>query len=167
MKIPDFITEALQRPIDYSQNFTQRVSGLAKALSETLGLPVSHDADMNYRAGQNLCFSLQVAAPGAPRRKGTLEIRIYLTSRGPLFAFYCFDPRKLFVAENAAPYPVPFDRLPGAAHQAIERCRQVLAANGWREVEQEWLGAMAPGCLTELDDLPASVFEALFTEIIP
>jgi hypothetical protein len=165
MTIPDVVRSACEGPIDYSEQFTARVREIAKTLSGTLGLKVSHDADMNYRAGQSLSMVLQVDPPTG-RGKAAIEVRIYISSRAKVFAFYCFDINRKFVGPKERNHPVSPARLPEGPRQVIEKCRKLLREMGYQEVPQEIFDEKAPGCVTELDGLPTTVFSALFAEVV-
>jgi len=62
--------------------------------------------------------------------------------------------------------PVPEDLLPREIARQVAGCRSRLLSEGYTEVPRELFDVPAPGCNTELDDLPATVFQCLFTEII-
>jgi hypothetical protein len=165
MTVPDYIRAACQAATDYSPEFSARVSDLARELSRTLETTVTVDADMNYRAGQSLSFKLTVQ-PSRAGGKESIEVRVYISSKAPLFGVYILDVKGRFTREGEIGHPVPEDRLPASAREVIERCRRVLTQHGYREVPRDLFDEPVPGCLTEMDGLPASVFQALFAEVV-
>jgi hypothetical protein len=154
MTLPEIITAALPRSPDYSDEFTARVKALAKLLEADLGVPLSHHSNMNYRAGQYVSF------------KPSLEVRIYISSKGPLFAFYVMDRGGTLMELEKASHPVPENLLPAEITSRLEVCRKRLSQEGYTEVAHSLFDVQAPNCTTELDDLPATVFQYLFAEII-
>lgn len=164
MNLPSYVIAAANVPVAYSQEFSEQVAALGKELSELLGMPVRHDADMNYRAGQSLEFEVQ--APSPRRRKPVpVQVRVYVSGKGPLFGLFCVDGQRIFDRPEQMGDQVPCKVLSGAAGSAVETVRQFFTQKGFQEVDQEFFQIKVPGSLTELDGLPATVFEALFAEI--
>lgn len=155
MTLPEVITAALPRSPDYSNEFTARVKALAQSLAADLDVPLSHDSNMNYRAGQYVAFKAR-----------TVTVRIYLSSKAPLFAFYVLDTSGTLMEPAKASHPVPENRLPAEVLGQLDVCRKRLGQAGYTEVARTLFDAPASGCTTELDDLPATVFQSLFAEII-
>jgi hypothetical protein len=167
MTLPEIITAALLRSPDYSGEFTARVKALAKRLEADLELPLSHDSNMNYRAGQYVSFKANLPQVSPKRHaKGSVEVRIYISSKGPLFAFYVMDAGGTLMEPEKASHPVPENLLPADITGQLEVCRKRLSQEGYTEVARSLFDVPAPGCTTELDDLPATVFQSLFAEII-
>jgi hypothetical protein len=161
MTLPEMITAALPRTPDYSGEFTARVKALAERLGADIDVPLSHDSNMNYRAGQYVAFKVRL-----PQVRGSVEVRIYISSKGPLFAFYVMDTGGTLMEAAKASHPVPEDRLPAEIIAQLDVCRKRLSQEGYTEVAPSLFDVPAPDCATELDDLPATVFQALFAEII-
>jgi len=161
MTLPEMITAALPRSPDYSNEFTARVKALAQRLEADLNVPLKHDSNMNYRAGQYVSFGASLKPA-----KGAVEVRIYVSSKAPLFGFYVLDKGGTLMEPAKASHPVPENRLPEGIASQLDVCRKRLSDAGYTEVAHSLFDVPAPGCTTELDDLPATVFQALFAEII-
>jgi len=63
-------------------------------------------------------------------------------------------------------HPLAQEKLPAEVRAVTEKAKLILNRRGWREVEMIYFFEPAEGCMTELDDLPANVFECLFAEVI-
>jgi len=164
MNLSSYIISAASVPVAYSTEFSERVAALGRELSVVLGLPVRHDADMNYRAGQSLEFELQMHSP--QRRKAVLiEVRVYVSAKAALFGLLCLDRKRGFIRPDQIGDQVSCKILSGESGSAIEKVRQFFIQKGFQEVDEELFQVKVPGALTELDGLPATVFEALFAEI--
>lgn len=161
MTLPEIILSALPRSPDYSNEFTAVVKALAQRLEAELGVPFSHDSNMNYRAGQYVAFKASLRPA-----KGSVEVRIYVSSKAPLFALYVMDKGGTLMEPAQASHPVPENRLPAEITGQLEVSRNKLRQEGYTEVPRALFDVPAPGCTTELDDLPATVFQCLFAEII-
>jgi hypothetical protein len=86
-----------------------------------------------------------------------VEIRFYVSSKGPLFAIYLLDVGRTLTQENL---------LPEEIARQLETARRIFGEQGYTEVPSSLFDTPAPGCTTELDDLPATLFQCLFAEII-
>jgi hypothetical protein len=169
MTLPSTITSVLLRSPDYSAEFTARVKELAKLLETDLGVKISHDANMNYRAGQYLSYEAKYDRRRTLHKgkgKGIIEVRIYISSKAPLFAIYCIDRSLTFVNPTEPHHPVPEEGFPAEIAEQLEVFRARLIQISYKEVERNLFDLNAPGCNTELDDMPATVFQSLFAEII-
>jgi hypothetical protein len=163
------IISALTRSPDYSAEFTARVKEVAKLLEADLGVIISHHPDMNYRAGQHLSYEAKYDRRKTLHKgkgKGVIEVRIYISSKALLFAIYCIDRGLTFVQPTGPYHPVPEKRLPAEISEQLEDCRTRLIHMGYKEVERDLFDLNAPGYNTELDNMPATVFQCLFAEII-
>ena len=154
------VSAALPRPPDYSAEFTARVQALARLLEPALSMPLKHDTNMNYRAGQHLSCRLKL------RGKGAVEIRFYISSKGPLFAIYMLDRGGTLTQLGQLGHPIAENLLPDEIAAPLDGARKILSDQGYTEVPSRLFDTPAPGCTTELDDLPATVFQCLFAEII-
>jgi hypothetical protein len=154
--IPEHIEKALILDEGYSKEFSDRVAIMGQTLSEHLGFPVAHDVDMNYRAGQSLSFSLLDRPPYTFSERGNREIKIFISSRSDLFCFVCPDERGMFV---------PSEKFPEPVQKIVGTCRNILKEMGFKEVENFLLNIKVPGFFTVLDNLPATLFQILFSEI--
>lgn len=167
MTLPDSIMTALRQAPDYSAAFTSRVTALAAALALDASIPVSHDADMNYRHGQSLSFiSVDPLGHRPMSRSGPIEVRVYVSSCANLYAIYCFDLKQAYMPSGGLNHPISLDLIPEFARRQIEACRRVMNSHGYAEVSPLLFDELAPGCLTDMDGLPANIFQALFAEVV-
>ncbi|MEN2471584.1 hypothetical protein [Burkholderia sp. GS2Y] len=163
--LPSYIEEALHKPIDYSTDFTARVSSLRGVLSKELGVPFAHDAGMDYSPAQFVSFVCGASDVGE-KSNYSFEVRYYISSRANLFAVYVFDKKLTVVGDRELNHPIDTGRLPPRVQEVIARGDAVLQESGYREVGFEFFKIHAPGCETQMDGLPANIFETLFTEIV-
>ena len=154
------VSAALPQPPDYSAEFTARVQALARLLAPALSMPLKHDTNMNYRAGQHLSCRLKLHG------KGAVEIRFYISSKGPLFAIYVLDIGGTLTQPGQLGHPIAENLLPEEIAGPLDSARTILSDQGYMEVPSSLFDTPAPGCTTELDDLPATLFQCLFAEII-
>ena len=167
--LPLYILDALHNPADHSINgiidFSNRISCLKELLSSKMKVSFLHDKDMNYSSAQSLSFHYGTKDT---KEKPTylFEIRYYISSKADLFAVYVFDERMTVMKGEKLNHPVDTKRLPIRVQEMIGKGSAILEANGYKEVDFDFFMMPAPGCETELDGLPANVFEALFTEIV-
>lgn len=153
------ILQGIVAPIDHSPSFTSRVQALGSTLSAVLGnRPCRHDHDMNYNPGQYLAYTVD----GKP---GPVEVRYYISSKAPLYAVYIIDTEHRYLQGDIR-HPVPLHSLPPAMLATIDAGKEFLVQAGYQEVPFEYFFADAPSATTQIDDLPAKVFEALFAEIV-
>jgi hypothetical protein len=111
----------------------------------------------------------RLARSPAKRRAGRppfIEISIYVSSRAKLFCLYCFDGKGRFYKDGPWKHPVPEEAFPPDIRNTLHDCRHILVNLGYDEVKRELFSIPAAGCVTELDDLPATIFQVLFTEIV-
>ena len=153
-------------PIDYSKEFSARVGALGRELSTALGAKVRHDDDMNYNAGQKLEVYLGPDGRATSDRAiASYQLAVVVSSRGPLWTLYGVRRRGSSAQVSWYPCPVAdIADLPGAAavFQAVDDC---MRAAELRRVPDDALKQPAPGHLTQLDGLPATVRDVLFYEI--
>lgn len=166
-EIPLEIQRALESPVDYSQAFTFRVESISRALCSALGKAIKHDADMSYRAGQYLSFLVSDKQQADTSRSPSVEVRVYVSSKGKFFAIYCFDLASSFMpAETTINHPISPQYFPAFLERTVTTCRIVASEFEYTEVEYSLFRQLAPGCLTEMDGQPATIFEALFAEVV-
>jgi hypothetical protein len=146
----------LAAPIERSEQFAERVAAVGQRLSAVLGIPVHHDADMNYRAGQLL--TAYIGPDGAPvaadEGAGTM-LRVAVSSRGPLWTLMAWrqdTPRR------GSPTAVP-------AGDPVPMIAAVLADAGLQQVPPDRLDDPVPGHETDLDGAPATLRDVLFCEV--
>jgi hypothetical protein len=150
----------LDAPVDYSAEFSDRVAELGRALAETLGVPVRHEEDMNYNAGQALVVYL--AADGSPtgdEAAGASALRVWLSARGPLWTV--LGARR---GDGEREWHIEPDAGPPAGN-VLAGIGTRLAAAGLTRVPADILDQPVPGHETELDGMPATVRDVLFCEL--
>src|SRR5688500_3991830 len=76
----------LTKPTDYSAGFTASVARVGEEIATECRLTVRHVKDMNYSAGQALILTSTDTDDSA--------IRVYLSSKGPLFAIVTFEKHR-------------------------------------------------------------------------
>jgi hypothetical protein len=165
MTLPESILIAIHQAPDYSVAFTLQVAEIAKEIEGVLTTPVEHDSDMNYRHGQSISFiSSHPHSHQKIPKPSPIEVRIYISSRSKLYALYCFDLKLKYMQPSGLNHPMPLELMPESSADQIEHCRRVMLSRGYTEVSALQFKEPAPGCLTEIDGLPANTFQALFAE---
>jgi hypothetical protein len=163
--LPEFILDALPNPIDHSRDFSVVVIELKQTLEAQLRMVFRLDQDMNYNPAQSLTYTLQ-GKVDLQKQPYEFDVRFYLSSKAPLFAVYCFDRDWGMTDRGDVNHPIAQQRLPERVRTWINKAKAVLVGKGWTEVEHAYFYVAAPGCITQLDGLPATVFESLFAEIV-
>lgn len=164
MNLPIYIINALDKPIDYSLDFSNKVIGLGKALSQIIGLPYIHDDDMNYNPGQFIGFFIK-NNPEDKNKTLNIELRFYISSKSNLFCIYCVDKGNKFFNLPSTQHPIKEALLPAGVQKIIHHCVSYLQ-NHYQIVDSRYFFAPAPLQFTQLDGLQATVFESLFAELI-
>jgi hypothetical protein len=169
------VKRALSAKPDYSAAFTQRVRTLAKTVEDKLALPVQHDADMNYSAGQQVIVWLDKSChPVLPNdRDAKYRLVDYVSSKGPFFAFVVMRLSDTAAGwrEKGLTEPRPYWTIIGAKDllekiaSIQKKISAVLRSSDYALVEEPVLSQEVEGHVTELDGKPATVFEVLFSEI--
>jgi hypothetical protein len=157
------LEHCLARPIDYSPGFTLRVGEIGERLSAELGVPVRQDSDMNYNPGQLLVVHLDAGGgPAAEETGAAWRLTVAVSSRGPLWALLIaragHRPR-LWLHTPAA------DVEHGAGSDVVTAVARVMAAAGLERLPDADLDRPAPGQVTQLEGVPATLREALFCEV--
>lgn len=70
------------------------------------------------------------------------------------------------VERGMANHPIDPALLPEVVRALINAGRAVLGVQGLQEVAHAYFFLPAPACPTQLDGLPATVFESLYAEIV-
>jgi hypothetical protein len=163
--LPDYILNALHGKVDYSSEFRKKVSNLKNLLSKNIKIPLHHDDHMDYCPAQFISFHCKPEDAG---EKGSylFEIRYYISSKSNLFAVYVFDEHITVTQNEKIHHPVSVKRLPIGVQKLIHQGSCIFRKNGYKEIEFCFFTTLAPDCETQLDGLPANVFEALFAEIV-
>lgn len=163
--LPDFILDALAKPPGDYREFSDVVERIRQALQARMSVEFQLNGDMNYNPGQSLRYELRGTDKQLQKRYA-FGLAFYLSCKAPLFAVYCFDQRWGMTDYGGVGHPIAQERLPEAVRVWIDQAKEVLIAEGWTEVEHRYFREPAPGCLTQLDGLPATVFESLFAELV-
>lgn len=163
--LPDFIIAALTaQPQDWTV-FTAWIKLVSERLAQRLKFPVRHVAGGDYSAGQSVILNFSNRKPYFPDVDGSVAVTIFFSPRANLFAFD-FSSARFTTQHEAGTYPKLLETAPSHIHHAVEISRGLLRENGFIEVEHRWFNHLAPGRLTALDEVPATVFGALFSEIV-
>jgi len=160
------ILRAMREPADYSELFRQRVGKIADRLSQVIGTPVTHDADMNYSSAQKIKLWLDAKgwaiAPDSPDAEYALIVLI--SSKGPYFAYaWLGRDRSQAGSHWRAHYGAD---LPEPLWSYAERITSELKGMGYRPISGPILNEVVEGFLTDMDQTPATVFQVLFTELL-
>ena len=186
MSLPDFVLQALRASAKSGALFTLEVAAFGQKFSGPVRLPIRHEKDMNYCAGQSLRFDVRATIatsskpvsgkpvsskpvsrkPVSSKNSGAVlfEVMLFLSAKTPVFAWYCFDRHGVFIKAHF-PLLAP-NQWPQEVRQIVSRLQPMLERTGWQEVPFALLDLLAPNFVTDLDNRPATVFEALFAEII-
>jgi hypothetical protein len=145
----DLIASALATAPDFSPPFTSRVAALTVAIRESCGTAVEHDSSMSYAASQSISWDEEQGGR-------TFKFRIFLSARGPLYALtaYRMEKPREWRREVDAPASTDFACI-----------RSILDGQGLTFLAATDLEGLAPGFVTEMDGVPASLFEVLFSEV--
>ena len=172
---PDVLV-ALNTAPDYSDTFTREVMSLHRAIADELSAPVEHDDDMNYSSAQKLVVWLDKGyhflAPSNPD-KAVYRLIDFVSSRGRFFTFMTLglsastagwkekgleEPKRYWtlVAKN---------NLPDEIKSVQKQIASIMESNGYQHLDDAVLSQEATGHWTKLDGQPATVFQALFSEM--
>lgn len=156
------VQTALRRQPDYTDSFTQQVAVLANLLARSIGVPVYHDSDMNYNASQKLSIFLADNHRVCDRNAEhvTHEIAFLISSRGSFFTSVCLHR----IAQNEWMGSGKCES--NKQVQTIqEQVKTVLKREGLQPLYGGLLNELAEGQVTEMDGVPATVFQVLFSEL--
>lgn len=162
--IQDIVDRAVKNAPDYSVPFSRKVAALAQRVEDLTGLAVVHGQSMDYCPGQYVGIRLGDDAGRSPRTR--FEARFYISSKADLFFVYLSDALGRTRNHRGNSHPLAVDALPAMARHIVFAVRNLLVENSYREVPYALYDKQAAGCLTQLDGLPATIFEALFAEIV-
>ncbi len=152
--------KALNSPVDYSLNFDRTIELLNKKIYANTGLALIHDKDMNYFASQKLIHYLnndcEYVSNGGT---GKFEIDFLISSKSNLFTIVYLSR----IQKNEWHQLDQAEFL--AKNKKIDAVKRYLIENGYEFVDRDDLNKIAEGHFTELDNKPATLFEALFSEM--
>src|SRR5690348_5945190 len=166
-------TEALP---DRSEAFTHRVGGICATLSRSLSLPLKHDPDMEYAAAQQIVLWLDSRfAAVESQTRARLQVSALISSKGPFF-MTLFRRLDQVDSEEASCRGLPrtgncwvrADRhlLPREVEKSGAELENSLQMLGYHRIPERELSKSVPGKLTQLDGLPATIEQVLFSEMI-
>lgn len=155
------LTQALSTPADYSRNFDEVVEQLRAKLSQALKIDFFRDGHMDYSSSQKIELWLDTSCQPISERDAALYvIRIFISSRGRFFAVRCvtqYSPRHWRT--------VPRGEYNESIQLHIQKIGRSLADEGYASLPEAVLSQRAEGHLTKLDNLQATVFNVLFSEL--
>ena len=162
MKLEDLKVFSDRSP-NYSKQFCFTVAALGTELSASANIPVLHNSDMNYASAQSLSilFISDNCEPTTSRQAANRELRIYVSSKDPLFCTLTLILDHTGHWRLSGPTNIP--------HCLVELELEVTSAllrQHYQKVDQDLLWETLPGSTNELDGSPATVFSALFSEIL-
>ncbi|GKS77912.1 hypothetical protein AVME950_23470 [Acidovorax sp. SUPP950] len=164
--IPDFILKSIANEPDYSKSFSRKISALAQSIRELTHLGVTHCESMDYCPAQYLEIYLNGQIDHPSKTEYIFEIRFYISSKADLFFVYINDKKGRIKNAFGKSHPISIDLLPEKTQNLIFRIKYFLIESGYQEVLYEFYDREAVGYLTQMDGLPANIFEALFAEIV-
>lgn len=162
--VQDAINLAIENEPDYSVRFSEKVEMLARGIQGLIGLETILCQSMDYCPAQYMAVNFKNHIN--PSLKTGFEVRFYVSSKAELFFVYIIDQAGRIKNHHGNSHPLPLDVLSEVAHDVILQIRNFLAENSYQEVPYEFFDKEAIGYLTQLDGLPANIFEALFAEIV-
>ena len=175
MKNNPGLQAALNTAPDFSIAFTQEVMSLHRAMADELGALVEHDDDMNYGSSQKLVVWLDAKCHALPPRdpKATYRLMDFVSSRGRFFALVTLG---LFTStpvgkekglEKPSQYwaAVADANLPDGIKRIQKKIASIMKENNYTLLDESVLAQQAEGHWTKLDGRPATIFEALFSEM--
>lgn len=162
--IKDAIDLAIKNEPDYSICFFKKIEMLARDIQELTGLEVTLGQSMDYCPAQYIAVRLKNHIN--PSLKTGFEVRFYVSSKASLFFVYIIDEAGRIKNHHGNSHPLPLGVLSEAAQDVIVKIRNFLVENSYQEVAYEFYDKRAVGYMTQMDGLPASIFEALFAEIV-
>jgi len=149
--------------IDFTSKFTNYVNEMRVDLEKKLGISIFHEDDMNYRASQKLIFGLsanwKVCNYDDTSKQYVLDI--ILSSKGKIYTHIIYE--KKGVNEYSEFLGHRSDTV--SSSNDIISIYKVLDNKKLKHLYKKDLLEIVPGFLTQLDDLPANLFQVLFTEI--
>lgn len=164
--IPDFILRSIKNEPDYSKSFSYKISTLAQSIRELTHLEVTHCESMDYCPAQYIEIYLNGQIDHPSKINYIFEIRFYISSKANLFFVYINDKKERIKNNIGKSHPISIDLLPEKTQNLISKIKYFLIENGYQEVLYEFYDQEAAGYLTQMDGLPANIFEALFAEIV-
>ncbi len=152
------ITKALAARPDYSSRFTARMEAIRRKVEGQIAAPVYLDSDMNYAVSQRISIFLdQRDRPVSKDDEARcVEVAILISSRSSVYTVVQLDK---FSRNERKVVEVT------AAADSLSNLERSVDEEGYSPIRGDVLNELAPGCTTEMDGAPATVFQALFSEM--
>ncbi len=156
---------ALSAFADYSSSFVEVVEELRASLSEALGVTFHRINDMNYSSSQTIRLMLnEKYMPVSDRHAATFWINTFVSSKGK---FYFISCRARDTQPSRTWRIVPDAAINQEASSYVRRIKEKLEDKGYVSLPNQALSEIASNHRTQLDNLPATVFQVLFSELGP
>lgn len=162
--IQDTIDLAIKNEPDYSICFSRKIEILSRGIQGLTGLETILGQSMDYCPAQYIAIRLKNHIN--PSLKTGFEVRFYVSSKASLFFIYIIDEAGRIKNHHGSSHPLPLGVLSEDAQDVIIKISNFLVENSYQEVNYEFYDKEAVGYLTQMDGLPATIFEALFAEIV-
>jgi len=152
------IAAAMRQPPDYSVGFTEMMIGIRTKVGRALNSAVYLDSDMNYSSCQRLSVYIQPDGVLVEKDSESAAWRIdfLISSRGKFFTrvgLQRMSRKEWKVVRVTSDFTL------------VHRIGRVLEKEGFEPVPIDILEESADGFLTEMDGVPATVFQVLFSEM--
>ena len=146
------------------EQFRQRVLRAEASLPNELRQFARLDRPPEYGAGQKIYILFDAGgAPCVDRDDAAFEISIWLSSKAEVSTIVFLQRvRDVFRGDGGWQST---ESVPDELKDVATQLRDVLSREGFEFVDRGVLGERVVGVVTELDGAPATVFEALFSEI--
>ena len=156
------LKDYIYQPINYSEEFDQYVIDLVTRSFNPI-CPYYHiDKDMNYRASQVVRLHLNDDYVSCEYNSSnvTRQLLYYISSKGPFFA-------RVLMAKTADNL---WELLPESLQgfyfcDVVQKIDDQLCKSHLTLLEGEVLKEIVPGLTTDMDGVPATVFEVMFAEL--
>ncbi len=158
----DALQDAATHRADFSPAFADQTGRIACAISELAGVPAEHVTDMNYSACHRIRVAFDSAFTPVAISGDSVQWRVdfLLSSKARYYTRVLFEKTaNVWRSET-------FGRLLEPASKIVATISESLDGEGWQFVDCSELQVKAGGLLTEMDGIPATLFEALFTELL-
>jgi hypothetical protein len=159
------VLAALKRSADYSPVFTERVASIANSIANELGCACYHDRDMNYASAQKISLSLDEQGKFCETSgSAKYQVDVLISSKDKFFTVVFLQ--RLYdgdLEENVwrSSRSAPNSRIKDVGLLLVE----LVQKRGYYLLEGEILDERVLGLNTEMDGVPATVFEGLFSEL--
>jgi hypothetical protein len=155
----DSIQSALTAPPDHSCEFTNKIKALRDKVETAIGAPVYHEPEMNYSVSQRMYLYFDESGRQVEEDADSRVLRLdfLMSSRAPLYTSITL------VRIDTNEWQLGSSITEVAQLSAMHR---ILQQEGYEFVHGQILEELVSGAVTEMDGVPATVFEVLFTELV-